>query len=473
MTRLDAVLPGRAQRARLGMVAGAAALVGLAVLLATGLAGGGGQPGAVDLITRFLVATGLVLAVCHLLGALMRRLGQPAVLGEIIGGLLLGPSALGLVWPGATAWLFPPVVIASLSTTAQLGLVVFIFLLGCGLRTDRIDSVRMVAASVIGGMGLPLIAGVGLALATGGVLAGAGVTTAAHALFFGLAVSVTALPVLARILVELDLQHSRVGSLALSSAALGDGLVWAVLTLVLAGLGTGGGPSTATAAIALGLMLATLLGLRPVLAAVVTRVRSEQTLTVVLVAGAIGYAALAQAIHLHPLIGAFLFGVAVPRDSPVVDRIREQLVGFTVMVLLPLFFAGVGLVTSIGLLGGDPRHWLLFAAVLATAVVTKFVGASAVLLTGLPRRETVQLGVLMNCRGVTELVIATIGLQYGLVNGLGFTMLVLVAVITTAVCGPVVRRLVAGGKDPAGTGDGGPDPRAADTRSTIKERMRR
>jgi Kef-type K+ transport system membrane component KefB len=161
------------------------------------------------------------------------------------------------------------------------------------------------------------------------------------------------------------------------------------------------------------------------------------------VVGAIAFSALTQMINLHPVIGAFLFGAAVPRNSGAVDRISHQLQGFTLTILLPLFFAGVGLVTSIGLLGSHPGHWLVFAGILIAAQVTKFVGAGgAARLAGLPGNQAVRLGVLMNCRGVTELVIATIGLQYGVINRLGFTILVLIAVITTAVTGPLMRYLI-------------------------------
>jgi Kef-type K+ transport system membrane component KefB len=458
----------RGRRAWLGVGAGLLVLISAGALVVTGVAGTNSGPQPIDPVTRFLVAAALVLTVCHLFGGLMRRIGQPPVLGEIIGGLLLGPSALGLVWPGATAWLFPPVVITSLNTAAQLGLVVFMFLLGCGLRTDRIESKRMVAASVVGGMGLPFLVGTGIALATGTLLAGGSATRTSHALFFGLAMAITALPVLARILVELDIQHTKVGTLALSSAAIGDGVAWLTLTVILASVGAGGARATVTAFLALALVLATWLCLRPALAWLVERVRSEQVLTVVLLAGAIGYAALTQTIHLHPLIGAFLFGVAVPRDCAAVDRIRQQLIGFTLMVLLPLFFAGVGLVTSIGLLGANAWHWLLFLGVVVAAQVTKFVGAGvATRLVGLPGREAVQLGVLMNCRGVTELVVATVGLQYGLVNGLGFTMLVLVAVITTAMTGPIMRRLTGNPARPSAYGMVAPSPDRIEERTTL------
>lgn len=441
-----AVPPGRGRRAWWGVGTGLVVLVSSLVLWAPGLlrTEAGAEP--IDPLTRFLVAVAVILVVSHLFGELMRRLGQPPVLGEILGGLVLGPSALGLLWPEAAGWLFTADVLDSLGKAAQLGLVVFMFLLGCELRTDRIERPRTVGAAVLGGMGLPFVAGVGIALAAGHTLAGPGVSTTAHGLFLGLALAITALPVLARILVDLGLDDTGIGALSLSCAAIGDGVAWLVLTAILATTGlAGNGSVTTTVGLAVALVLVTFLCVRHAVAVLVTRLRSEQLLTIVLVVGAIAFAALAQLIHLHPVIGAFLFGAAVPRNSPVVGRISHQLQGFTLTILLPLFFAGVGLVTSVGLLGADLGHWLVLAGVLLAAQVTKFVGAGgAARLAGLPGRQAVQLGVLMNCRGVTELVIASIGLQYGLVNQLGFTVLVLMAVITTAVTGPLMRHLVRG-----------------------------
>ncbi|WP_409493630.1 cation:proton antiporter [Amycolatopsis sp. cmx-11-12] len=399
---------------------------------------------AVEPITRFLLAVGAILLVSHFCGEVLRRLGQPPVLGEIVGGLLLGPSVLGLIWPSGGAWLFSPEVLSNLDRAAQLGLVVFMFLLGCELRTDRIERKSLVGAVVLGGMGLPFVAGIGVAFAASSVLAGAGAPKAGFVLFFALALAITAMPVLARILVDLKIERTGLGALSLTSAAIGDGIAWLTLTLILVGTGVhGSGNVVTTAILAVALVVGTQLVVRRVLSRLVTRIESEKVMTVVLLVGAIGFAVLTQMLGLHALLGAFLFGTAVPRDCPIVERISEQLRGFTVVVLLPLFFALVGLSTSIGLLGTEVSHWLLFAGVLVVAQLTKFVGAGgAARLAGLPGRQAIQLGTLMNCRGVTELVVATIGLKYGLVNQLGFTILVLVAVVTTAITGPLMRFLI-------------------------------
>ncbi|MFI6304533.1 cation:proton antiporter [Amycolatopsis thailandensis] len=398
---------------------------------------------AIEPITRFLLAVGAILLVSHFCGEVLRRIGQPPVLGEIVGGLLLGPSVLGLIWPSAGAWLFTADVLSSLDRAAQLGLVVFMFLLGCELRTDRIERKSLVGAVVLGGMGLPFAAGIGVAFAASSVLAGADAPKTGYVLFFALALAITALPVLARILVDLDLDRTGLGALSLTSAAIGDGVAWLTLTLILVGIGQhGDGNVVMTAILAVVLVVFTHLVVRRILGRLVTRIESDKVLTVLLLVGAIGFAVLTQLLGLHALLGAFLFGTAVPRDCPAVERISAQLRGFTVVVLLPLFFALVGLSTSIGLLGADLSHWLLFAGILVVAQLTKFIGAGgAARLAGLPGRQAIQLGTLMNCRGVTELVVATIGLKYGLVNQLGFTILVLVAVVTTAITGPLMRFL--------------------------------
>ncbi|QFQ99388.1 cation/H(+) antiporter [Streptomyces phaeolivaceus] len=399
-----------------------------------------------DSLPRFLVAVAVILLVSHLFGAVLRRLGQPSVLGEILGGLVLGPSLLGLCWPTATHWLFPSEVLNSLDKVAQLGLILFMFLIGCEVRTGHGKRQGPLGAVLVGGMGLPFVCGVGFALAAGSTLAGAGVQATEYALFMGLAFAVTAVPVLARILVDLGLDRTRAGGLSMTCAAVGDGLAWLVLTLILASTQAGGpGQITRTVVLVVALVALTFFGVRQLLAVLTARMRSEELLTAVLVVGAIGYAVLTDLLHLHPVVGAFLFGTVVPRGSPVIERIGRRLQSFTLLILLPLFFAGVGLKTSVGMFGTAPTTWLVFVAALFITQATKVVGAGgAAKLAGLPGREALQIGVLMNCRGVTELVIATIGFQAGLINELCFTMLVLIAVITTAVTGVVLPRLAPG-----------------------------
>lgn len=397
-----------------------------------------------DPITRFLVAVAAILIVAHACGHLARLAGQPPVLGEIIGGVLLGPSVLGALRPGAMGWLFPGQVMDALDKVGQLGLVVFMFLLGCELRTGTLPNRSAVGAVVIGGTALPMLAGIGLALTFGDRLAPGGAQTGPGVVFFGLALAVTALPVLAHILVGLGADRTPAGVLALSSSAIGDGLAWLVLTAILAGgpHRDGSDPLT-TMLLVVVLVAVAVLVVRPLLAALLRRDPSQQLLTVLLIAAAIVFAVVTQSIGLHPLIGAFLLGAILPRGAPVVERISTQLQGFTLLVLLPIFFAGVGLSTSIGLVGSDPLNWLLLAATVVLAVLTKVGGvALGGRATGMAWSESVHVGVLMNCRGVTEIVLATVGLGAGLISELGFTVLVLVAIGTTALTTPLIRRTV-------------------------------
>ncbi|MDF5753478.1 cation:proton antiporter [Spongiactinospora sp. TRM90649] len=421
-----------------------------------------------DTAARFLIAVSLIVLCAHVTGSVLRLLRQPRVVGEIAGGLLIGPTAVGALWPDGHAAVFTPDVIRAVDLMAQLGLVFFVFLLGAELRVERRDGwwgllTRLVAGALL----VPFALGAVLGIATGERLAGAGVPQPAFVLFLGLALSITALPVLGRILVEHGLQHTRLGVLALTTAALGDGAAWAGLLLILVGVGAaGGGWLGLVLAVALGVVLVAVVRplLRTLFRASGGGTGRTHLLAPAVIAGLMICAALSQMAGMHMAIGAFLFGLVMPRDLPHLERFTASFHGFTMVVLLPLFFAGIGLRMSLPELFGQASAAWLFCLVVAMAIGSKYAGTMAgAMLAGLPRRDAFVLGTLMNCRGVTELVVASVGLQHGLINELGFTVLVLVALVTTALTGPTLIMLR--NSDESGTLDGpaGEAPREAVT----------
>jgi Kef-type K+ transport system membrane component KefB len=405
-------------------------------------------PGSVtwDPLAHFLIAAAVIVLLSHLLGAALRRFYQQPVVGEVIGGLLLGPSVLGAMLPGASDWLFDAATVSSLNTAAQLGLVVFLLLIGCE-SSDSQQRVRLTPVLVMAGFAtlLPFAGGAGLAVGFSD-LAGSAGGGSGYVLFIGVAISVTALPVLARIVSGLALTHTPVGQLALRTAATSDAAAWSVLAVVLATLaGTGMTGMGQRLGAVVALVLVAVLCVRPALAAVMRRAghrTGDHLVLGMLLASGLAGAGVAQAIGLHPAVGAFLLGIVVPRGYPVLTRATSGLQALAVTVLLPIFFASIGLQVSIALLGSSARTWLLFTGIVLVAFLTKLAGGYLGGRTaGFGSRDSLRLGTLMNCRGVTELVVASIGYQHHLINGLGLTMLVLVAVLTTASTGPLLRLL--------------------------------
>ncbi|MET9887073.1 cation:proton antiporter [Streptomyces sp. NPDC006430] len=404
-----------------------------------------------DPLEAVLIAVPVVVLACGGAAAVMRRLGQTAVVGEILVGILLGPSLLGWLWPAGSRWLLPGEVLPYVGVLGNLGLLVFMFLAGLeldlGLLRGRGRAVVVVSQASVW---IPLGFGSLLALAMYGVFAPEGVGRAEFVLFVAVAMSVTAFPVLARILKEQGLYGTPVGALAMACAAVADVVAWCLLALVVAmahspggGIGGGKGWRVAGMGVLAGVFLAGMWwGVRPVLAWVVKRWGGGVG-TGAVVGLCSGVYLAAHATHVmgvHALFGAFVFGVVVPRAA-VVEAAAERMREFAVPVLLPLFFVGSGLKTDVGLLGGGAAG-LWAAAVLVVAVAGKCGGGTgAALLVGQPVRDAVTLGALMNCRGVTELVVLNVGLELGVIGQELFTTLVLMALVTTAVTGPVVRVL--------------------------------
>jgi Kef-type K+ transport system membrane component KefB len=398
-----------------------------------------------------LVAVPAAIIACQAGAALLRKFGQPPVIGEIAMGIVLGPSLLGWLWPEAQHWLFPAAVLPYTSVLGQIGLLGFMFLVGLELDLGALrGSSRTAVAVSQAGMLVPLGLGALLAFPLYGRLAPDGVGFVPFTLFVAVAMSVTAFPVLARILVDRGLYGTPLGALAMACAAVDDVAAWCLLALVVA-LTAAGSPFDALSAAGLTVAFgaAMVLVVRPLLARWAARGRADRAndgVVMVLLFSGLSLSALAtDMIGVHTLFGAFLFGVATPRGHRRVEASAARLRAVVVPLLLPLFFVHTGLSTEIGALAAEPSQWLWTGALLAVAVLGKWGGAAgAARVCGQPWREAMSIGALMNCRGLTELVVLTIGLELGVIGPDLFTMLVLVALITTAVTAPAVSRFQRG-----------------------------
>nr|QEO75069.1 sodium/hydrogen exchanger [uncultured bacterium] len=383
----------------------------------------------VDTTGKFMIAVTAVLLLSQLCGRAVRLAGQPPVVGEVIGGLLLGPSVLGHFAPSVQEWLFPGPVKSAVQLTAQLGLVAFVFLLGWEQDVrDLRSSGRSVTIVGLACLVVPFGSGllIGLPL----------LDSTPSALFLALALSITALPVLARILHDLGMAEGRLGRLAIGAAVLDDAICWAVLAAILPFAGHGSRSPLMTLAAGAALVAVLVFLVRPALHAVLRSAPPSAVLTVA-VAGALGTATITEMIGVHSILGAFLFGLVMPRRCVDREVTTQRIRGFTVAVLLPLFFAYVGMNTSLQSVAGQ---WWLLLLVLFAAVASKLVGGVVGgRLAGLDWRESGTLGVLMNCRGLTELVVANLGLSLGLIDSTMFAVLVLVALGTTALTTPLLR----------------------------------
>jgi Kef-type K+ transport system membrane component KefB len=397
-------------------------------------------------LARLLLAVAVVVAACKALGAVAQRLGQPGVIGEITAGIVLGPSLLGALWPAGTAALIPDVVLPELNVLAQVGLVLFVFLTGLELNTTLLRGRGHVAVVVSHvSIAVPFMLGVLLAVVAYTRFAPAGVGYLAFALFFGVSMSVTALPVLMRILQDLGLLRSEVGVVAVTCAVIDDVTAWTLLALVVA-LVTASSLAGVLLTVALmGLfVLVLLVVVRPLLARFVPRVNPSKVSSVapLMLVAVLLCAMSTEWIGVHAMFGAFLFGVVFPKDNAISQWLHDKVGGLTTALMLPLFFAYSGLRTDIGLIGGDAGLWLWCAVILAVAVLGKLAGSAiAARAVGETWNRSLQIGTLMNCRGLTELVVLNVGMDIGVLSPTLFTMLVIMALVSTAMSGPMVTWL--------------------------------
>lgn len=395
----------------------------------------------------FFIQMFFILVICHTSGWLAKRyFGQPQVVGEMIAGVFLGPSLFGLLLPEWQQLLFPKESLKTLYVGAQLGVGLYMFLVGLDFRTDLFRT-RVRSAVSVSAAGILVPFGLAIALAPWLLsipgLFSTKATLFEATLFLGAAISITAFPMLARIIYEKKLSGTSLGTLALAAGAIDDMVAWCILAVVLASFGAG--PTTAIVAIAGGITYGiVVLTIGKHLLAKLGKIAdreggvSNQLLAAILALLMLA-AWVTDAIGIHAVFGGFLLGIAMPRGTLTQD-LQKKLEPFAVVFLVPMFFTFSGLNTQLNVMIGD--SFLLFVAmvILLASVLGKGVACwAAARLTGETNRTALAVGALMNSRGLMELIIINIGLQKGVIQPALFSMFVVMAIVTTLMASPLVE----------------------------------
>lgn len=399
---------------------------------------------------QFFVQLAVILVFCRLVGLIAARFGQPQVVAEMVAGVLLGPSLFGLVWPDAQHWLFPWDTSQHIRDTqsylypvSQLGLTLYMFTVGAEFHIDIVKrTMRSAVAVSVAGMVVPFLFGVGLAwfLFSHTTMFTAKTSLGEATLFLGASMCITAFPMLARIIQYKKLGGTTMGTVALGAGAVNDATAWCLLAIVLASFEHNWNQAWINIGAAMLYVAVVLFVVRPALLKANSSLVRQGSLTdaglvIALILMLVG-GWFTDLIGLHAVLGAFVMGAAMPRGVIARD-ITNRIQPLTVALLLPLYFTYSGLQTKIGLLNSG-FLWLICGAVLAAAVIGK--GAAcwlAARATGIPNRQALSIGTLMNTRGLMELIIINIGLQRGIISEGLFASLVIMAVVTTLMACPL------------------------------------
>ena len=390
----------------------------------------------------------VVLASCRVVGNLFLRIRQPRVVGEMFAGIMLGPSLLGSISPELSAFLFPPSSLGFLNALSQIGVVVFMFLVGLGINPRALKS-QGHAAVLTSHVSItaPFVLTSFLAVYLYPRLSDSSIPFTSFALFMGAAMSITAFPVLARILTERNMLQSRLGTVAIACAAVDDVTGWCILAYIvlLIRAGNTGHPIWFTVGGLIAFTVVLLYGVRPLLNRFESLYRqagqlSEDSTSLMLLL-ALGSALCTEWLGIHLLFGSFLMGAIMPKEEKFVRYILDRFETIVVALLLPLFFAFTGLRTNVGLVKGADM-WINCALIILVATLGKLGGSMlASWWTGMSVREAAGLGTLMNTRGLMELVILNIGLDIRVISPALFSMMVLMALATTFMTSPMLQAI--------------------------------
>ncbi len=385
-----------------------------------------------------------IIIVSRIFGFIFNKIGQPTVIGEIVAGIVLGPSVVGLLFPEFSIFLFPKESLPNLQFLSQVGLILFMFVIGMELdlkvlRNQAHDAVVISHASII----IPYFLGMGLAYYLYDQFAPGNIGFTPFALFMGIAMSITAFPVLARVIQERDLTKTRLGSIAITCAAADDVTAWCILAAVIAIVKAG---TFTSALFTIGLSIAyvslMIFVVQPFLKKIGRVYSHRETMSKTIVAFSflilLASAYLAEIIGIHALFGAFLAGVIMPPNFDFRRILTEKIEDVSLVLLLPLFFVFTGLRTQIGLLN-ETHLWVVCGVIILTAVAGKFGGSAlAAKIVGQSWKESLSIGALMNTRGLMELIVLNIGYDLGVLTPEVFAMMVIMALVTTFMTGPAL-----------------------------------
>jgi Kef-type K+ transport system membrane component KefB len=391
----------------------------------------------------------VVLAACRVIGWLFQKIGQPKVVGEMFAGIMLGPSLLGWLAPQASAYLFPASSLGFLNALSQVGVVVFMFLVGLGINPKELKKQGQAAVILTSHVSItaPFVLAAFLALYLYPRLSDDSVRFSSFALFMGAAMSITAFPVLARILDEGNMLGSRLGTVAIACAAVNDVTGWCILAYIVV-LVRAARASTSIWITLGGIILfgvAMIYGVRHLLRGF-ERVYGKkgglsENLMALMMLLVLASALFTEYLGIHLLFGAFLMGAIMPKEKRFVRYVLDRFETITITLLLPLFFAFTGLRTNLAAIRG-PAMWMYCVLIILVATLGKLGGSMlASWLSGMPLREAAGLGTLMNTRGLMELVILNIGLDIGVISPALFSMMVMMALFTTFMTRPVLATI--------------------------------
>ncbi len=393
----------------------------------------------------FILQLALILSASQLFGYLFKKIGQPAVMGEIVAGILLGPSLMGALMPGFSAFVFPASSMGNLQMLSQVGLILFMFVIGMELDVEVLkkqagSAILISHFSIV----IPFALGVSLAYFLYERYAPAGITFYAFALFCGIAMSITAFPVLARIIKERGISSTKLGTIALTSAAVGDVTAWCALAVIIAIARAGSlNSSLYTIVWAVIYVSVMLFVIRPLLRKLAVNSSRDKLIKrsrlAIIFLILLGSSYMCEVIGIHALFGAFLAGVIMPHEWNFRKLLIDKIEDVALVLLLPLFFVFTGLRTHIGMIN-NPALWGACLAIIGVAVAGKFGGSAlAAKLSGESTKDSLCIGALMNTRGLVELVVLNIGYDMHILTPEIFTMMVMMALVTTFMSNPLMN----------------------------------